>query len=230
MTTERWIDTADSPWLAPTFALLCEGIPDPAERDSAAEVAAMAASARYRVLAITEGPDVVAMGICQVMPKARIAFVIYAVVTASHRGQGLGRRVIELLEVKAREAYPEIDLTLAETNAPDRAHLIPVDGMPVRDRLARFHRLGFVAVEFDYVQPPGDDTLPPVGYLMLIARTIGGPPPESVQAKRIADALAAYLTWVDDLQTATGRLLREAMLHRLAEVEACSTHALVESA
>jgi GNAT superfamily N-acetyltransferase len=122
----------------------------------------------------TGGDDVPAVAgglLVEIYPTSRMVLFTYIAVAASYRGQGLAHRLIRAAEqALAAAGYGDCPI-LAEAEDPARvgvaAHGTDQD---IRLRLRILSALGFVRVDFPYVQPALDAGKQPVDWLFLLVR------------------------------------------------------------
>jgi GNAT superfamily N-acetyltransferase len=179
------VSRADDPRLAELSALLHRTFPDPntvlgLDRMQAFLSANTSGGPRWFSVLVAEQPGQPVVGGCifSYVPRANCGFSEYLVLDPNHRGQGVGRMLVErrraVLDAQAvRNGHTACHGVFIEADNPRRTpqHLLEAEHITSLDagvRLELFHHLGFRRVDVAYVQPPLERDKRAIGYMDLL--------------------------------------------------------------
>lgn len=178
--------------------------PDADEREELATIEhhlALKAAGRYgannyQVLIFTDGEQVVAGSISDYLAGPDAGVIEFLVVAPGRRSRGTGRRVLteteRRLRADAESAGGRLQCVYAEVDDPARAGPGTFDP---RARLRVWHRWGYRAVEFPYVQPALSAGQSPVDGLLLVVKADSPELAHDLPARHVAEVVAEYMRW-----------------------------------
>ncbi len=185
--------------------LYASAFPNADERESLDNMqASLSAMARgelgrssYRIVLVQKHGRTVAGAIADYFDRSNAALVEFIAVDQNLRRTGLGGRVLEdMVHVLGRDARAlsgqQLDLMFGEAENP-RCYADTVQGLDPATRLRALETYGFAVVDFPYVQPALSPDQQPVDHLLLLAKSLQRPAPESIPAPRLLSFLWQFM-------------------------------------
>jgi GNAT superfamily N-acetyltransferase len=153
----------------------------------------------YHVVVVEAGDAIVAGAISDYLADPNAGVVEFLVVTPAARGQGLGRRLLDVTEASIdadaqRVGRPAADFIIAEINDPFRVDLA-ADNLDPFLRARVWSGWGYRKLDFPYVQPALSEAQQPVRHLLLAVKPVMAAYAKSIPGARLLATVRAYLEW-----------------------------------
>jgi GNAT superfamily N-acetyltransferase len=204
--------------------------PDPDERESLANIERYLelkaqgwyGDNAYHVVVAEDDGIIVGGAISDYLADPNAGVVEFLVVTPAARGQGLGRRLLDVTEASIdadarRLGRPAADFIIAEINDPFRIDLA-ADNLDPFLRARVWSGWGYRKLDFPYVQPALSAAQQPVRHLLLAVKPVMAAYTKSIPGARLLATVRAYLEWAmripDPEANAEYRAMREHLVRR----------------
>ena len=146
-----------------------------------------------------------AIAICDFLANAKVGVVEFLAVRKSFRRQGLGSQILsrasDLLLCDAKTSS-NFRFLIAEITDPQTTK-INRDIQP-RDRAIFWQHMGFLKIDFPYIQPPLSEEKNPVRDLVLLAKPLGIESGTNISSLHLRKIISNYQKWamgIEDVGT-----------------------------